>query len=200
MLFRSDARALHIDFIDEALDHRKWAFAADVVRFYAVYTEGGVYMDSDILLYRGFDHLVPQHGFATFNESIAGEGSAFCLQAAFFMGEKGNDFCRQMVNYYRDRHFVKADGSLDETISPVIMARLAEGYGITNTATTQRLGAITVYPTHYVAPRKRYAKTAETFARHLVNHSWKKRKLGRKVEIFIKHQYHVLKFKLTKRY
>src|SRR3712207_1710011 len=123
----ADARALHIDFIDEALDHRKWAFAADVVRFYAVYTEGGVYMDSDILLYRGFDHLVPEHGFATFNESIPGEGDRFCLQAAFFMGEKGNDFCRQMVDYYKERHFQKPDGSLDETISPVIMARLAEG-------------------------------------------------------------------------
>ncbi len=52
----------------EALDARKWAFAAEVVRFYAVYTEGGIYMDSDIYLHRRFDEILPEDGFATFNE------------------------------------------------------------------------------------------------------------------------------------
>lgn len=39
-----DAQAIGIPYVNEALSARKWAFAADVVRFYAVYTEGGVYM------------------------------------------------------------------------------------------------------------------------------------------------------------
>lgn len=34
-----DAKAIGCQFIDEALEAKKWAFAADVVRFYAVYTE-----------------------------------------------------------------------------------------------------------------------------------------------------------------
>lgn len=45
-----DAKAIGCQFIDEALEAKKWAFAADVVRFYAVYTEGGIYMDSDIFI------------------------------------------------------------------------------------------------------------------------------------------------------
>ena len=45
-----DAKAIGCKYIDQALSVRKWAFAADVVRFYAVYKEGGVYMDSDIYL------------------------------------------------------------------------------------------------------------------------------------------------------
>ena len=35
------AKSIGCAFIDEALEARKWAFAADVVRFYAVYKEGG---------------------------------------------------------------------------------------------------------------------------------------------------------------
>ena len=50
-----EAKAIGCPFIDEALEAHKWAFAADAVRFYAVYVHGGVYMDSDIFLYKRFD-------------------------------------------------------------------------------------------------------------------------------------------------
>ena len=39
-----DAKAIGCRFINEALEARKWAFAADAVRFYAIYNEGGIYM------------------------------------------------------------------------------------------------------------------------------------------------------------
>ena len=64
----ADAMAIDCDCISEALIAGKWAFAADVVRFYAIYKEGGIYMDSDILLEKRFDSFIPEHGFATFNE------------------------------------------------------------------------------------------------------------------------------------
>lgn len=38
----AEAKAIGCAFIDEALEARQWAFAADAVRFYAVLTEGGV--------------------------------------------------------------------------------------------------------------------------------------------------------------
>lgn len=64
----ADAMAIGCDFIAEALHAKKWAFAADAVRFYAIYKEGGIYMDSDMLVEKRFDSFIPQHGFATFNE------------------------------------------------------------------------------------------------------------------------------------
>lgn len=57
-----DAKAIGCKYIDQALSVRKWAFAADVVRFYAVYKEGGVYMDSDIYLRKRFDRFIPETG------------------------------------------------------------------------------------------------------------------------------------------
>ena len=35
-------------YVREAYDHRKFAFVTDVVRLYALYTEGGIYMDTDV--------------------------------------------------------------------------------------------------------------------------------------------------------
>lgn len=195
----ADAKAIGMPFIDEALAARKWAFAADVVRFYAVYTEGGVYMDSDIYLYKRFDAFIPTHGFATFNEKIEKEQDVFGLQAAFFIGEKGNAYCKDVLDYYAQRHFTNPDGSFNDTISPYVMVGIAEKYGFRYVDETQHLDGITIYPTRHLAPRKRFAVLDDTFATHRVYGSWRKRKFGRNVELKLKHVWHVVRYSLFKR-
>ena len=119
----ADAQSIGCRFIDEALAAKKWAFAADVVRFYAIYKEGGVYMDSDILVERRFDSFIPEKGFVSFNEYA---GEEIRLQAAFLIGEKGNRYCKDMFDYYNQRPFLLPDGSFDIKISPVIMVEIAQ--------------------------------------------------------------------------
>lgn len=200
-----DARAIGIPFINEALDARRWAFAADVVRVYAVYTEGGIYMDSDILLYKRFDEFMPQgeDAFVTFNDKVdpneEDSQSAFGLNAAFFIGTKGNTFCKDLLNYYKSRHYKRADGTFDNTVSPDVMRDIAYKYGYVKEDREQHLGPISVYPTHFLAPRKRYKADKETFGRHCAYGSWRKRKFGRKIEIRVKHAYNVIKYFLFKR-
>jgi hypothetical protein len=195
-----DAKAIHNTFVNEALRCHKWAFAADVIRFYAIYHEGGIYMDSDMLIYKNFDELIPEKGVVTFNENIKAGDGPLSLQAAFIMGEKGNTFCKEVLDYYSNRHFLLKNGSMDETISPHIMGLIAAGHGYKDMMKKQELDGLTIFPTFYVAPRKKYKKQELTFARHLVNHSWKTHKLGRQVEIFLKHDYHVVKYFICKKY
>lgn len=195
----ADAKAIGCPFIDEALAERKWAFAADVVRFYAVYTEGGVYMDSDIFLYKRFDEFIPEHGFATFNEKIEKEQPVFGLQAAFFIGEKGNQYCKDVLDYYRNTHFKNADGTFNDTISPYVMVDVAKRYGFRFEDVEQKLDGLTIYPTRHLAPRKRFVVLADTFATHRVYGSWRKRKFGRTVELKLKHVWHIIKYFLFKR-
>lgn len=49
----------HIDvpFLKEALAAKKWAYAADFVRMYAVFYEGGIYLDTDVQVYKSFDRF-----------------------------------------------------------------------------------------------------------------------------------------------
>ena len=196
----SDARAICMPYIDEALDARRWAFAADVIRFYAVYTEGGVYMDSDVFIYRRFDEFMPVDGFVTFNERIEDDWTVFGLQAAFFIGSKGNEFSRRMLDYYASRHYINSDGSRDDTISPYTMKAIAEDYGyVCDDSRVQNLGALTVYPTHFLAPRKRYRIDGRTVGQHRVYGSWRKRKLGRRLEIAAKHIYNLTKYYIFRR-
>ena len=131
-----DARAIGCRYINEALDARKWAFAADVVRFYSVWKEGGVYMDSDMFVKKRFDRFMPEHGFVSFHEHIC---TTVKLQAAFFMGEKGNQFCKEAFDYYNSRPFRLPDGSYDLKISPDVMVEIARPKGYRNEDVEQHL-------------------------------------------------------------
>lgn len=66
-----------IPFIKEAYKAKKWAFVADYVRLYALYTEGGIYMDTDVKVYKSFNYFLNNDFF-----------SALEVQPIFFNKEK----------------------------------------------------------------------------------------------------------------
>lgn len=157
-------------------------------------------MDSDIFLFKRFDDFVPDTGFMTFNEKVDADNREFGLQAAFFMGEAGNSLCKAVFEHYQSTHYRNEDGTLNNTISPLVMARIAEKkFGYRREDTFQDLGEIKIYPTHFFAPRNKYKIDKYTFGIHRIYGSWRKRKFGRKVEIWIRHQLHVLRYALFKR-
>lgn len=195
-----DARAIDCRYLQEALDNRRWAFAADVVRFYAVYTEGGIYMDSDVFIYRPFGRVIESDApFVTFAEKIYPEHVDFGLQAACFAGEKGNEFCREALEYYYSTPYVNPDGTFNELISPFVMYNVAARHGWQRQDTEQHLDIMTVYPSRLLAPRKRYPIDGETIGQHRVYGSWRKRKFGRRIEIATKHVWHVVRYALFRR-
>lgn len=194
-----DAAAMNCAFVNEALAERKWTYAADVIRFYALLKVGGIYMDSDIFLKKRFDDFIPQTGFATFMECYNKAKGKIGLQAAFMMGEKGNQFCKDMVDHYEHVHFKNADGSFNDEISPLRMADVAEKYGYVNKDMEQRLDGIMIYPTYYLSPTNNYKHSPKAIGVHRIYGSWRKRKFGRRVEIAVKHYFHLAKYALLKR-
>lgn len=194
----ADAQAIGCRFIDEALSVRKWAFASDAVRFYAIYKEGGIYMDSDMLLKKPFTDYIPEKGFVSFNEYYGGD-KPILLQAAFLMGEAGNPYCKEVFDYYNGRPFILQDGSYDMTISPQIMVEIAKRKGYLQEEKEQHLmDDIVIYPGRLVSPSKKVSYP-EAFAQHQVYGSWRKHKLGRKIERFLKHAYLSVRYFVCRR-
>lgn len=54
-----------IPFVREAYKEKKWAFVADYVRLYALYTEGGIYMDTDVKVIKPFDEFLKYNFFSS---------------------------------------------------------------------------------------------------------------------------------------
>jgi hypothetical protein len=68
-LMRWDDEAIRdIDsvFVREALAERKWAFASDVIRLYVIHKYGGIYMDTDVMVYT---KMLATKGDSWINES-----------------------------------------------------------------------------------------------------------------------------------
>ena len=100
--------------VKEAFEKKKYAFAADYIRFYALFYEGGIYLDSDVEVLKSFDNLLDLPYFI-------GAEKAGTPEAAIIGAEKGCDWIKQCLDYYDNRTFIKEDGSLDIRKLPEIM-------------------------------------------------------------------------------
>lgn len=102
--------------VQQAFDNKKYAFAADYIRLFAVYNYGGIYMDMDIEVLKTFDDLLAQKIILAY-ENPEKNG----IEAGCFGAEKGNPFVKDCLSYYKDRSFIKPDGSFDILPLPKIM-------------------------------------------------------------------------------
>ena len=102
----------------EAFTAKKYAFAADYIRLFALYHHGGIYLDSDVLVYKSFDDLLELPYFI-------GEDYTHCFETAVIGAEKGCDWIKQIMERYIDRPFIKVDGGFDtQTLPSVFYERL----------------------------------------------------------------------------
>ena len=102
--------------VSDAFDNKKYAFACDYIRLYAIYNYGGIYMDMDIEVLKSFDDLIEKEYFFGY-EGEPKNG----IEAGIFGAEKGNEFIGKCLDYYKGRKFVKKDGSFDQKTLPLIM-------------------------------------------------------------------------------
>ena len=187
------AEATGIRFVSEALHEKKWTFAADAVRLYALYTEGGIYMDSDIFIKKNFEDFLDAD-FITFIEyhkrgikpnQLDNEGnrkpgvkavSCIGVQAAFLASVPKHPFLNQLLDYYRKNPFVLQDGEKKELnvgiIAPAIYAKEAEKIGFKYKNETQLLpDGVKIWESKFFAGCCR-EDSQDVCAVHLCTHTW----------------------------
>ncbi len=98
---------------EQAFSSRKYAFAADYIRLYALYNFGGIYLDSDVLVYKSFDELLHLPYFI-------GQEYTGSFEPAVIGAERGCPFIGKVLERYRNRPFIKEDGSYDILPLPAV--------------------------------------------------------------------------------
>lgn len=185
-----------VPYAREAFKARKWAFAADYIRVYALYTEGGVYLDSDVYVRKNMDFVLGNRAFSAIEYSpIYAEGvyqskrvdsagnkkdpldkiHGIQIQAAILGAEKGHPFFKDCLDYYDSATFkVGSDGIPEECdISPIIMAGIAEKYGFKYLDLEQDLEeGFKLYPSKIFSSEV-WLATKESVAVHCCSASWR---------------------------
>ena len=172
-------------YVREAYDHRKFAFVTDVVRLYALYHEGGIYMDTDVEVLSSLDSFLDHHAFSGFEDE-------HLIPTGIMASEKEGKWAKDNLDYYNGRHFVKEDGTLDQTTNVTIITNYMLPKGLKQNNTYQDFpNLITIYPKDYFCPKsKEDAKiylTNNTVTIHHFAASWTSptHRLLRKMVIFI---------------
>lgn len=171
-------KATQNKFANEAATHKKWAFAADYIRLYAVYTHGGIWFDTDIEVFKNLDDFLQYDMFIGREANTHGYNPMKTyLTAHVFGAKKGHTFLADCLEYYNTRTFVQAQSlelplhfRYDIRILPEIMATIAERYNykISNEAKDRQtlLHGIEVFPPDYFdCPRYLNMKNVHTIHR-----------------------------------
>ena len=109
------AKALDIPWVNEALVQKNWAFAADAVRLYALYTEGGLYLDTDVEIKRAFNPLLEQPYILGY------ENGSDRIEAATMGCEAGFSPMKVALDFYRNQEFKYSENAVDQMVLPNIL-------------------------------------------------------------------------------
>lgn len=185
----------------EASEVGAWAFVTDYVRLYALYTEGGIFLDTDVWLKKTFDPLLTNRFFTSIeyhDEMIHADEQAHSrlnqdgtnrfpgtrvpglgLQAAIMGAEKGHPFLDKAMNFYRNHHFIQKNGSwFTQLIAPDVFALAAEEFGLKyNKDIEQSLEeGMKIYPYLILGGCCKHV-SKDTIAVHLSAGGWRQRTL-----------------------
>lgn len=154
----------------EAYVARKYAFVSDVARLKAMNEEGGVYLDTDVMVFKPLDPLLSNHAFAGF------EGCKRVLVATCILGsEPHTQWLEEQLSYYTNRHFILPNGSHDLTTNVLFMTTKMRENGFVQNGKEQDYKDLHVFPVDYFSPRHttgEYIRTENTYCDHLGMGSW----------------------------
>lgn len=136
-----------IQYVKEAYEAKKFAFASDYIRLYALWQYGGIYMDTDVEVLKPLDQFL-HHDFFSGFEDIKNVPTG--IMGAF----QFNPWIKQQLNEYNNRHFIRTDGSFDFTTNVEVITKDAIQNGLIQDNTYQELkNKCTFYPKEYFCPK-----------------------------------------------
>ena len=134
-------------YVREAYENKKYAFVTDYVRLYAIYTEGGIYMDTDVEVIGSYNQFLHHHAFSGF------ETDGY-VPTGMMAAEKGSLWAKDLLNQYECRTFILPNGKFDMTTNTTVITNYMLSKGLIQNNKYQDFpGLCTMYPSDYFCPK-----------------------------------------------
>ncbi len=156
-------------FTAEAYKCGRWAFVADYVRFYALYHEGGLYLDTDVEIIRPLDDLCDNSFMGFESHDIVNPG------LVLFANEPHNAIIREVLDLYNKTAYV--DENRSDISSPIILTDILVKHGLKKDNSLQTVDDVVIYPMEFFQPwgenwKKKEHLTQNTRTVHHYDASW----------------------------
>jgi len=93
-----------VKWVEQAVEAKKWAFAADYIRLWAVYNYGGIYLDSDVEVLKPFDDLLELPYFLGLEVNHS-PTFPIAPEMGIFGSLKNASWLKLILDYYENRIF-----------------------------------------------------------------------------------------------
>ena len=155
-------------YVKEAYEAKKWAFVSDYCRFWVLYQQGGIYLDTDVELIKSLDDLP---------ESFVGfEDQTICNSGLIRGAQKGDRICAEMLDSYQKDHFLLKDGTYNTQTVCVRETNILKAAGLIQDGKKQTVADTHIYPAEFFSPKSfltgKLSITTNTYSIHHYNGSW----------------------------
>ncbi|MEG1737736.1 MAG: glycosyltransferase [Odoribacter sp.] len=169
----------------QAYETKKYAFITDYVRLYALKKIGGIYMDTDVEVLKSFDQFLDCPAFSGFETETL-------IPTGIMASEKNGIWVDKMIQYYKDRPFLREDGTSEPITNVTVITNMMADYGfIPNNKFQTCNGILYLYPNDFFCPKDQLTLkinlTENTHCIHHFNGSWfpAKAKLKRRLRTYL---------------
>lgn len=160
-------------FMEQAYERKKWAFVSDYARLDIIYTQGGIYLDTDVEIIRTLDTLLDREMYAGFEE-VAGKKS---INLGLGFGAVcGHVYLKEMMDIYDAMDFPQNDNDLPQIACPIIQTEVLMRHGLIPDGQRQTLEKCEIFSPTYFSPKNFHSGklivTPETYSIHHYGMSW----------------------------
>ncbi|MDQ0242552.1 hypothetical protein J2S09_000088 [Bacillus fengqiuensis] len=157
-------------YVREAYEAKKFAFVSDYVRVHALYNFGGIYLDTDVEVFKSFDDFLQHDSFWGFEQENY-------IATSTIGAAMGNKLIKLFLDSYKEKTFIKEDGTHDQLTNVAIVTDILKDIGLKTNGEYQEIDGIGVfYPQTYFSPYDyincRNFITENTYAMHHFYKSW----------------------------
>lgn len=147
-----------VPFVRQAYDQARWAYVSDYIRAYAIYTQGGIYLDTDVLVLDDLSQFLAHRAFVGF------ENRQYPFTAVFG-AEAGHPFIKDMLDFYEGKNFrFNSEDQLSQTNTRSVSDLLIQHYGCQVNNQFQLLKeGIAVYPDYILCNPSSQSSTIHVF-------------------------------------
>ena len=157
-------------YVKEAYENKKYAFVSDYVRVKALYNMGGIYLDTDVEVYKSLDEFLEEESFWGFEEKNY-------IATSTIGARSGNRLIKQFLDFYEGKSYTEMAKDIETSTNVQIVTKIFKEIGFKMNGEKQTIDNIgTIYPQEYFSPYDYInyynKKTDKTYTIHHFYKSW----------------------------
>lgn len=159
-----------LEYTKDAYEAKKYAFVSDVARVKVLYEYGGIYLDTDVEVFKSFDSILN-------NKCVFGFESENYIATSMMASIPKIELFENFYNLYKQAQFYDKNGNMNQITNVIKLTNILEKRGLIKNNEYQVLNNdIVIYPKEYFSPYEYgygvYQYTNKSICVHYFDVSW----------------------------